>query len=94
MATWQDTTSYSQGERGNVYPREWTISSRRIRLTVHRLHDIPGRWFATCHEVGIVKKDLHCQDVEDAKVKAVDAIGRHLTAMLADVVQWEKGAGQ
>ena len=90
MSDWEDTTSYSRGERDKAEPREWELAFPNIRIKVHRLHGIPG-WFLSCHALGVERKDLKCEDLEKAKAKAVNGIIAWLKAALGDVEHWSRG---
>lgn len=46
--TWQDTTSYSRGERGTIEPKEWTLETETLRITIHRhMHHAKDAWVLT-----------------------------------------------
>jgi hypothetical protein len=69
---WKDETRYSQGERGKVDPKTWSITSGGIRVTVtrHIYHD-PDAWVMHCRELNIDTFELSERDIEAAKAKAL-----------------------
>lgn len=43
-----------------------------IRICVCNYLGYEKEWFVTCHEIGINKESLKCEDLEEAKNKAAD----------------------
>lgn len=68
---WKDTTSYRQGERDGE-PREWTLRTEHLRVTVHHhMHYPPDQWLVSCHELNIEMMELKSKEVEKAKEEAL-----------------------
>jgi predicted YcjX-like family ATPase len=86
--TWEDTTSYSQGERGKTEPRTWTISTgdvlRRLDVTVTRHIDYPGEWLLICRQLN-VRHALKSEELEPAKTEALKSLAWELERHLETV---------
>src|SRR5690606_15197937 len=86
--TWKDTTSYSQGERGTIEPRTWTISTGdvllRLDVTVTRHIDYPGEWLLICRQLNM-RFALKSEDLGAAKSEALKAVAWELERHLETV---------
>lgn len=86
--TWEDTTSYSRGERGTIEPRAWTISTGdvllRLDVTVTRHIDYPGEWLLICRQLN-VRHALKSEELEAAKVEALKSVAWELERHLETV---------
>ena len=78
---WNDVTSYSRGERGTVEPRSWELAHCGMRLCVHRLHRVPG-WYLSANEIGIDRRFVHDDNLEEAKRVAIDYVRSFLQQKL------------
>ena len=70
---WKDETSYSRSDKERV-PRVWELNDGLLLLCVHRWHGLDG-WFMTLRFDGaqmIEKRELKADDIEAAKVEALD----------------------
>ena len=63
---WKDVTGYGHGERGTAEPRAWELDLAGLRVTVHRLHGLPG-WYGTCHAMGVKDANLCANNATDAQ---------------------------
>lgn len=63
---WEDATSYSQGQRGNIEPSAWTCSVGHIHIWLGNAHRYyPGIWIMHCHELGFSEKKIGAvQDID------------------------------
>jgi predicted YcjX-like family ATPase len=86
--TWKDTTSYSQGSRGQSEPRSWTISTGetllRLDVTVTRHLDYPGEWLLVCRQLDM-RHALKSDELEAAKAEALKDIAWELERHLETV---------
>jgi len=82
MANWKDATSYSRADKERT-PRVWELQDGRLRILLHRIHDIPDAWFVSCYLLQISDKALKAKDIEGAKKEAI-AIVKKAFNELAD----------
>jgi hypothetical protein len=76
---WKDT---SDRQRGTI----WDLQLPHIRVTVHRFYGMPPElWFLSCHNIGIEKKQLEAQQLEEAKTEAIAYVTKLLKVMLKEV---------
>ena len=85
MPTWNDTTSYRQGERGNILPESLTATAGSIRCTIHHYIGCGDQWYCSCQALCISVANLDTADVEVAKGRALKLIDTKVRALLADV---------
>ena len=73
---WEDTTSYSRGERGKREPNAWTLRllNGQLRVSAHGLHGRPGIWFVSCHQVQIDTVQLKATTAEEARQEALAVV--------------------
>lgn len=86
---WNDTTSYTRGERGTVEPKTWTLllsGSRaaynlEIIMTRHRSYE-PDVWLMSCRTVGIEHVKLKNKDLRLAQSEAITLVKKKLEGCL------------
>jgi hypothetical protein len=81
---WKDVTSYSQRDKEKI-PR--TLELRKLspfntRLVISRHIHYPDTWLVSCKGTDIDNVDLHTDNVEEAKQKAIDCIMNYASRML------------
>ncbi len=84
-ARWEDSTSYSQGERrGTTTPRSWSLGTyHRSGINIHRLHGDPDSWYLTCYDLGIEKREMTNVGLEEVKAEALICVRKELQSMVA-----------
>lgn len=71
MDKWQDTTSYSPGDKERI-PTSFTLKGKGVRITVVNSHIYyPGKWVTHCSSLGIDTHLLDATDLESAKEEAL-----------------------
>jgi hypothetical protein len=68
---WEDTSSYSRGERGTVDPSAWTLSISGLDITVHRYIHSKGIWFGTCYQMNVERITLESDEIIEAQCEFV-----------------------
>ena len=81
---WIDTTSYFRGDTKRE-PRIWNFElSKNIYITVHKYAGCGDAWFVSAH-IGrwrmIDCVDLHTEDAEQAKEKAIQRVKEVIQTM-------------
>lgn len=87
MTKWRDDTSYSRSEPEPRTPRVWLLDLGILKIVVHRLHGCDG-WYLKCSEIGMGKRWLRSESVEEAQREALEVVASTAT-MIADVVRKE-----
>ena len=72
---WADTTTYSRGDKERT-PRVLSLSFKELNceITVHRHVYFPDTWVLSCKSIGVDKRDLATNDLEEAKNKAIELV--------------------
>lgn len=78
---WEDTTSYQQGERGRIAPRQWTTRAEGLVLNVHTRPGQAGWWLTTNMEL-FRQWQLAGADLGAAQAEAVEACRERLISIL------------
>lgn len=85
---WKDTTSWSRNDsvEKRQTPREWSLDTGDLSITVHHLHGINDAiWFLSCHEIGISSRELGEVSAEEAKSRAVFQVRAELAHMMDSI---------
>jgi hypothetical protein len=84
VLSWSDSTSYSQGQRTHIEPREWTVTIGGMRLVLHRFHGCdPTIWFGTVYGGPPINRyELKSVPAKDAQAELVKLVRERLEAML------------
>lgn len=67
---YKDITTYKQGDKEKE-PRILEKEVNGIKFTAHKHLYHGDKWFLTCRELNVEKRDLHTEDMEEAKEKAI-----------------------
>jgi len=69
---WEDATTYSRGERGNIEPTAWKIMGKRLSIYITCNHSYyPGEWIMHCFSLGLKEIELGAKDLKQAKELAI-----------------------
>lgn len=83
---WEDGTSYSQGQRGQVEPSTWEIKLPALgEVTVTRWLSNREDWFLHCRQLNIREHLLSSKDLKDAQSEALKVVYDKLTSFVSDV---------
>jgi hypothetical protein len=87
MATWEDATSYSRGERrGKVPPRVWTLDTGKISISVHRIHALGTEcWFLSCNKIRLKEYQLKSEALDEAQAEAFAIVQSELVDIVASL---------
>ncbi len=77
---WEDITSYSRGERGQVEPSVWRLGEHRTGIVVYRFLGEPG-WFLSCLALDIRRVQLGQSELEFAKIEALQRVSDELATL-------------
>lgn len=88
---WEDTTSYSRGERGKVDPRTWEAKAGPLRVVVTRQFRLDG-WYMSCDLVGLDVVPVS-DDLEAAKLDAVAMVCGAVEQLAKYGEQFKRGFG-
>lgn len=86
---WRDSSSYSQGERGQVEPRTWELRLDGLCICVTRRIHLEG-WWLTCHDLRIGgghPVPLSSTMIADAQKEALCYVRRQLVERLERIVE-------
>jgi len=79
---WKDLTSYSQGQIKRT-ARVLEVKLVNISLLVHRHIDYTG-WLLSSNDLDLEKVKLKSEDVEDAKVEALNKLNGILSERISE----------
>lgn len=91
---WEDTTSYSQGERGTREPDSWSLVGDVIRLNVHKSRHYGGRWIATSQAAQLYDHRLEASNAEEAQREGIVAVRRAFEEALAKIDSYADADGR
>ena len=64
-ATWNDSTSYSRGERGKKQPNAFELDLKALRIFITAGHiSYKGTWIMGCHHLSL--KEIECRNCKPA----------------------------
>uniref|UniRef100_A0A6H2A083 Uncharacterized protein n=1 Tax=viral metagenome TaxID=1070528 RepID=A0A6H2A083_9ZZZZ len=84
MIQWKDETSYSISDKERM-PSIWEARINAIDICVHRHIHYPGKWLLASRYIGIEKKELNSNDIDEAKKEALFIVYKHLTCMQVEI---------
>lgn len=67
LLKWEDVTSYSRGERGNVPPRVLKTYIEGVEVNIHRVNYNKNTWYMNCHALNVDRHDLHTDNFSVAE---------------------------
>ncbi len=86
---WTDATSYSQGERGRISPKAWSIRIDNTDIWIGTGHrNNPGRWTMHCQSVGLDTEDIGLEadaPKEEAQSKALRIVQQKMRKLVDDM---------
>jgi hypothetical protein len=72
-ATWNDSTSYSRGERGKKQPNAFELDLKELRIFITAGHIYyKGTWIMHCHQLSL--KEVECRNCKTATEAAEYAV--------------------
>ena len=77
---WEDTTSYSKGERGIIAPKTWTIRYAQLSIcvTCGHIYHRPN-WVMHCHMLGVDTYPLPgVKTADEAQSEAIMVARNHI----------------
>jgi len=81
--TWNDSTSYSRGERGKKQPTAFELDLKELRIFITAAHIYyKGTWIIGCHQLNL--KEVECRDCKtatEAAEYAVNVVKQKLSKM-------------
>lgn len=82
MIKWKEKRHHYNNEK----PDSYELKTDSLKISVHRhfFHE-PDAWLVSCHDVGIVQKELQSKDDELAKQEALNLVGIKLKKMLKSI---------
>lgn len=81
IVEWKDITTYSRDDKERLptsYAME--VGSLRITITCGHIYYRPA-WVMHCVPLAIDSKQLYAKDLEEAKQKAIDIVGREIAKL-------------
>lgn len=86
MPNWEDTSSYSQGDKEREI-KSVAIKLGRVRIVVHRNIYSPGKWFLTMHGGWIDARELKAEEIEAAKVEAIGILQKEIATLASALAE-------
>lgn len=84
MFNWIDVSTYSQGERGRILPKNLNLKIDNISIDIFRSVHYNNEWLLNSKDLNIYKYELKVVDMEEAKVASLKIVKEKLNIRIEE----------